>query len=83
MIREIVIKQTFGSCFPLGLQILFNLNDYFQMVVFGERRHEPAWAMIVIMLSHLLLAISSAINILIYSYKVYEYIICAIIKTLF
>jgi hypothetical protein len=41
-----------------------------QMLMWGSLKNEPLWAIIVIKLSHLLLTVSSAVNILIYSYKV-------------
>ena len=40
------------------------------MVVYGKMKFTPLWGSIVIKLSHLLLTISSALNIVIYSYKV-------------
>ena len=36
----------------------------------GQLEHEPLWGRLVIKLSHFLLGVSSAVNILIYSYKV-------------
>ena len=39
-------------------------------MVYGKLKFTPFWGKIVIKLSHLLLASSSALNILIYSYKV-------------
>jgi hypothetical protein len=40
------------------------------MLTWGSLRNKPLWAIIIIKLSHLLLTVSSAVNILIYSYKV-------------
>ena len=40
------------------------------MVRYGPMEKEPLWGKIIIKFSHLLLSLSSAINILIYSYKV-------------
>jgi len=40
------------------------------MLRWGSLRNKPLWAIIIIKLSHLLLTVSSAVNILIYSYKV-------------
>ena len=40
------------------------------MVLYGKMEREPLWGKIIIKFSHLLLSLSSAINILIYSYKV-------------
>ena len=40
------------------------------MIVHGEMIHEPLWGRVIIKLSHLLLTISSASNIIIYSTKV-------------
>ena len=37
---------------------------------YGQLPHEPLWGRIMIKFSHLLLTLSSAVNILIYSYKV-------------
>ena len=40
------------------------------MIMYGSLKFEPFWGRLVIKLSHLLLGMSSAVNILIYSYKV-------------
>lgn len=40
------------------------------MIVYGSLRYEPLWGKVLIKLSHLLLCLSSAVNIIIYSYKV-------------
>ena len=40
------------------------------MVRFGSLSEHPAWILILVKVNHLLLAINSAVNILIYSYKV-------------
>ena len=42
------------------------------MVLYGELQYEPLWGRILIKCSHLLLTLSSAVNIVIYSYKVME-----------
>jgi hypothetical protein len=41
-----------------------------QMIAYGKMKFTPLWGSIVIKFSHLLLTISSALNIVIYSYKV-------------
>jgi hypothetical protein len=40
------------------------------MIAYGKMKFTPLWGSIVIKFSHLLLTISSALNIVIYSYKV-------------
>ena len=40
------------------------------MLMWGKLMYTPLWGRLVIKLSHLLLTVSSAVNILIYSYKV-------------
>ena len=40
------------------------------MILYGELRFKPLWGRLTIKLSHLLLCLSSALNIIIYSYKV-------------
>ena len=40
------------------------------MIVYGEMKYTPLWGRLVIKLSHILLSLSSALNIGIYSYKV-------------
>ena len=49
------------------------LNTMFQVMRYGQLLHEPLWSRLVIKLSHLLLSLSSATNILIYSLKVKWY----------
>ena len=41
-----------------------------QVILWGELLNEPLWGKILIKCSHLLLSVSSALNIVIYSYKV-------------
>ena len=41
-----------------------------KVILYGELKTEPLWGRIVIKFSHLLLTLSSALNIAIYSYKV-------------
>ena len=47
-----------------------NLYESYHMLYYGKMYEEPLWSKIVIKLSHLLLSLSSAGNILIYSAKV-------------
>ena len=47
-----------------------NLYESYHMLRYGKMTTEPLWSKIVIKLSHLLLALSSAVNIIIYSAKV-------------
>ena len=52
---------------------IINLSESYHLLCYGKRigeDEEPLWGKIVIKISHLLLTLSSAINILIYSYKV-------------
>ena len=52
---------------------IMNLSESYHLLRYGARiseSEEPLWGKIVIKFSHLLLTLSSAINILIYSYKV-------------
>jgi len=46
-----------------------NMYECYQMIVFGSLKYKPSWSRYIIKLSHTLLAFSSAVNILIYSYK--------------
>ena len=39
------------------------------MILYGELRYKPLWGRLTIKTSHLLLCVSSAANIIIYSYK--------------
>ena len=50
-----------------------NLYESYHMLRYGKMTTEPLWSKIVIKLSHLLLALSSAVNIIIYSAKVSNY----------
>merc|ERR1719342_716193 len=43
------------------------------MIVYGALRYEPLWGKILIKISHLLLCLSSAVNIIIYSYKDFQF----------
>ena len=45
------------------------LTVSFQFVFFGELSTPPIWVVILIRVNHLLLAINSAVNIVIYSFK--------------
>ena len=46
------------------------MNHIILILSYGQLPHEPLWGRIMIKFSHLLLTLSSAVNILIYSYKV-------------
>jgi len=50
-----------------------NLYESYQMVQFGELQYEPLWGRILIKCSHLLLTLSSAVNIVIYSFKDFKF----------
>jgi len=50
-----------------------NLYESYQMVQYGELQFEPLWGRILIKCSHLLLTLSSAVNILIYSFKDFKF----------
>ncbi len=50
------------------------VNCLLQMIAYGKMKFTPLWGSIVIKFSHLLLTISSALNIVIYSYKVNDII---------
>ena len=68
--QKINILQSFT--YTLNSDILDNSNfqESYHMVRYGPMEKEPLWGKIIIKFSHLLLSLSSAINILIYSYKV-------------
>ena len=47
---------------------------YFQIMTYGKLSEDnPVWIMYLVKINHLLLAINSAINIVIYSFKVMKY----------
>lgn len=55
---------------------IMNLSESYHLLRYGARiseSEEPLWGKIVIKFSHLLLTLSSAINILIYSYKDFKF----------
>jgi len=52
---------------------VMNIYESYQRIVYGQLEHEPLWGRLVIKLSHFLLGISSAVNILIYSYKDFNF----------
>ena len=55
-----------------------NLYESYHMLRYGKMTAEPLWSKIIIKLSHLLLSLSSALNIIIYSAKVTNYLYCII-----
>jgi len=57
-----------------------NLFESYHMLRHGKLLHEPLWGKIVIKFSHLLLTLSSAVNIIIYSYKDFKF--RAVLRTL-
>jgi len=62
---------------------IINLSESYHLLCYGKRigeDEEPLWGKIVIKISHLLLTLSSAINILIYSYKDFKF--RAVLRTL-
>lgn len=52
---------------------VMNIYESYQRLVYGDLEHEPLWGRLVIKLSHFLLGLSSAGNILIYSYKDFNF----------
>jgi len=50
-----------------------NIQESIYVTFYGQMESEPMWAKIIIKCSHLLLTLSSAINILIYSYKDFKF----------
>merc|ERR1719300_1738637 len=52
---------------------VINIYECYQMIVYGALRYEPLWGKILIKISHLLLCLSSAVNIIIYSYKDFQF----------
>jgi len=52
---------------------VINIYESYQMIVYGSLRYEPLWGKVLIKLSHLLLCLSSAVNIIIYSYKDFQF----------
>ena len=64
---------------------IINLSESYHLLRYGEmiqENEEPLWGKIVIKFSHLLLTLSSAINIIIYSYKVRMISICIFSRNL-
>ena len=52
---------------------IINLSESYHLLRYGEMipdKEEPLWGRFVIKISHLLLTLSSAVNIIIYSYNV-------------
>ena len=49
---------------------VMNMYESYHRLLYGDLEHEPLWGKLVIKVSHLLLGLSSAGNIVIYSYKV-------------
>ena len=41
-------------------------------MIYGEMNYSPVWGKVIVNINHLLLTLSSALNIIIYSYKVRE-----------
>merc|ERR1711872_98221 len=48
---------------------IINCYESYQMLMWGDLKFTPLWGKVIIQLSHLLLTVSSAVNIIIYSYK--------------
>ena len=61
------VTRTSDYIFQLpGLNLLYNPT---QVILYGELKTEPLWGRILIKFNHFLLTISSALNIIIYSYN--------------
>ena len=45
-------------------------QESYHLLIYGEMNHSPLWGKVIVNINHLLLTISSAVNIIIYSYKV-------------
>jgi len=54
-------------------KIIVNFYEALQMLRFGQISEHPSWVLLLIKVNHLLLAINSAVNILIYSYKDFKF----------
>lgn len=54
-------------------KFVVNFYEAFQFVKFGELPAPPTWIVIMVRVNHLLLAINSAINIVIYSFKDFKF----------
>jgi len=52
---------------------VINIYESYQMLVYGSLKFKPFWCKLLIKFSHLLLGMSSAFNILIYSYKDFKF----------
>jgi len=52
---------------------IINIYECYQMIVYGSLKYKPLWGRILIKVSHLLLCLSSAVNIVIYYYKDFQF----------
>merc|ERR1719483_1001255 len=52
---------------------VINIYESYQMLVYGSLKFKPFWCKVLIKCSHLMLGLSSAVNILIYSYKDFKF----------
>ena len=59
----------FNLVFLISWYFLNSYNNPPQVILYGELKTEPLWGRILIKFSHFLLTISSALNIIIYSYN--------------
>jgi len=48
---------------------VIDIYECYQMILYGELRYRPLWMRLTIRISNLLLCVSTAVNIIIYSYK--------------
>merc|ERR1719361_821446 len=54
-------------------KIFINLYESYQVILYGELKMEPLWGRILIKFNHFLLTLSSALNIVIYSYNDFKF----------
>ena len=71
-LTEYEVIHSNDTCRSLSFQIhqIESLQESYHVLRYGGMKNPPLWGKIVVKFSHLLLTLSSAINIIIYSYKV-------------
>jgi len=52
---------------------VINIYEGYELMVYGKHKFTPLWIKLMVNLSHVLLGVSSAVNILIYSYKDFHF----------
>ena len=67
-----MITDNFGHHIYHGEEncLIESVQESYHMLCYGPIKDAPLWGKIIIKISHLLITLSSALNILIYSYKV-------------